>query len=173
MELLFRGRLPIYSIVKEHVTLPQLRDTMKDILEHLDTGIYFLSDAGLAIDWQQLEAVPDWMIFHVDGCSITNSEIYLQTVAQALKSPEYCMYNFDAMLDCLRSIPVYRVGANRYVIFYTDFNTFYSHDKQQFDVALEVFQDAVSSWQERRPSLRLNVILIGSPIDLPKFAQIL
>lgn len=78
---------------------------MKDILQNLDTGIYFLSDVDLAIDWQQLETFHDWMIFHVDGRLITNREIYLQTVAQALKSPDYCMYNFDAMLDCLSKYP--------------------------------------------------------------------
>lgn len=174
MELLCRGRLQIYSIVNKQITLPRFRATMKDILQNLDTGIYFfLSDAGLAIDWQQLGAVPDWMIFHIDGRSITSNEVYLQTVAQALKSPEYCMYNFDAMLNCLRLLSVYNPGAYRYVIAYDDFNTFHAQDEIQFDTALEIFHYAISSWRERRPDLRLNVILIGSPIELPEFVQIL
>ena len=146
---------------------------MIDILKDLETGVYFLSDDDLVIDWQQLEAAQDWMIFRLDGRSITNEEGYLQKLSQSLKSPDYCTENFDAMLDCLRTIAVYHSGADRYVIFYTDYHAFRSHNKQQSDLALKIFQYAGLTWQKRRPDLRLNIMLIGQKHELPEFVQML
>lgn len=142
-----------------------------DILKNLDTGLYYFPNASSVVDWDQLQSVQGWKIFHLEGSTITNQEEYLEKLTQSLEATEDCTYNFDMMLDCLRLIPEYSTSASRYVIAYTNYDTFLSHDKEKFNLALYVFYHAVLTWREKLPNTQLNIILMGQKRELPEYVE--
>ena len=52
----------------------------------------------------------------VDGAEIPDKESLLKALAAALKVPAYFGHNWDALLDCLRSLPDFTAAKNHVLI---------------------------------------------------------
>ena len=121
----------------------------------------FLSLAGKDLKAEEIEKLFSPLCFftaRLDGAEIKNKAALLSALAAGLKFPAYFGYNWDALLDCLRSLPDfikaggYAVIIERSALFLADSPS----DREDFrDIA-----ETAAVFLAEKYKLRLKVVML-------------
>ncbi len=88
--------------------------------ELLEGKEVFLRPDGKDLKAEEIEKLfspLDFFTLRLDGAEIRNKAALLPALAAGLKFPSYFGYNWDALLDCLRSLPDFiRAGGYAVII---------------------------------------------------------
>ena len=79
--------------------------------------------AGGAIGLEKLFPAPGYFVAYIDGASIQDKAALMAALAAAFRFPAYFGRNWDALLDCLRSLPD-EIPAKGYVLAIKSSKTF-------------------------------------------------
>jgi len=83
----------------------------------LDNGEAFVkADGNGAEDIEKMFSPPGFFTVRLDGGKLSGKEELLSALAAGLRFPAYFGHNWDALLDCLRSLPEFLRAAGYAVI---------------------------------------------------------
>ncbi len=86
---------------------------MSGILD--DKAVFVSGNAMTAEKIEKLFSPLDFFTARLDGANIKNKPELLTALAAGLRFPEYFGHNWDALLDCLRSLPEF-ISARGYAV---------------------------------------------------------
>jgi hypothetical protein len=86
---------------------------MSGILD--DKAVFLSGQAMTAEKIEKLFSPLGFFTARLDGAAIQNKAELLAALAVALRFPEYFGHNWDALLDCLRSLPEF-ISARGYAV---------------------------------------------------------
>jgi len=86
---------------------------MSDLLN--DNSVFVNGKTGTAEEIEELFSPPGFFTARLDGAEIKNERELLAALAAALRFPAYFGHNWDALLDCLRSLPDF-ISAGGYAV---------------------------------------------------------
>ena len=75
----------------------------------------FLDLRGKAEEIEKLFPPPAYFTAHIDGAQVPDKAALMPALAAAFRFPAYFGHNWDALLDCLRSLPD-EIPAKGYVL---------------------------------------------------------
>ena len=112
----------------------------------LSTGLYRVTTA-VNIDELSALCKEYWFqFFHIDGNEVKTKAEFFQASAQMMNLPDYFGDNWDAFSDCINDLSW--LSADGYILLYTQPDHFAHSDPSEWSIALDIFQEAVESWQE-------------------------
>lgn len=80
-----------------------------------DKTVFVSGETGTAEEIEMLFSPLGFFTARLDGAKIKNKRELLASLAAALRFPVYFGHNWDALLDCLRSLPDL-IGARGYAV---------------------------------------------------------
>ena len=80
------------------------------------------------------------------GCE--DGHIALARIAEALRFPEWFGANWDALADCMSDLSWW--PSTGYVLVFEHASEWRMHDRDSFDIALEILGETTARWAEER-----------------------
>ena len=84
-------------------------------------------------------------IFYLDGREICDKPSFLRKIATVMQFPDYFGQNWDALDECITDLDWF--SAERYVLIYAQPDVFAKAAPQEWEIAYEILQSAVTYWQ--------------------------
>lgn len=101
---------------------------------------------------------PVYLVAWLEGSEVPDKAALMDAVAAALRFPSYFGRNWDALLDCLRSLPEFN-PAGGYVLAIKDSASFLSASRQDREDFLDVANTAAVFLREKL-KLPFKVVLL-------------
>ncbi len=110
-------------------------------------GAYF-SDVRDREDLVEAANVLQYAVVPVDLRGCEDGGTGLSRIAEALRFPEWFGGNWDALADCLNDLSWW--PSEGYVLVLEHASEWRAHDRESFDMALEILGEAAARWAEER-----------------------
>jgi hypothetical protein len=121
--------------------------------------VFLTPDGGLkAEDIERTCLPPGFFSARLDGAKIKTKRDLLTALAAGLKFPAYFGYNWDALLDCLRSLPEF-MNAGGYAVIIEESGLML----EEAPAELEAFRETASSaagFLMEKYKLRLKIVML-------------
>lgn len=85
-----------------------------------------------------------FQFFYINGNKITSKADFFQISAEIMNFPDYFGENWDAFNDCINDLSW--LPANGYLLLYTQPDNFAQNAPQEWEIALDIFQEVVEYW---------------------------
>ncbi len=145
--------------------MAKLSDLLTDSKE---SGVYLLERSVAVAEVKRLAKQHDLVCFVIDGKSVRGKDQFLMQAATALKFPDYFGYNWDAFADCLTDMEWHK--RDGFVILYDNFDPLAANERNEFEVALEIFKESSEFW--RGQGKLMIVLLSGNPENAKGLLQV-
>lgn len=137
-------------------------------LDNLLTGkttpnVYRLTSRAAATTITNRVEKAGWRCFVIDGDTIQNKRSFIETSSRALNFPTWSGKNWDAFYDSLTSLS--QSPADGYVVLYENFANFATDQAQEWQMALEILQDAVRFWQQHNKPMIVLLRKTGGVVN--------
>ena len=121
----------------------------------------FLGLAGKDIKTEEIEKLFSpfgFFTVRLDGAEISNKGTLLAAMAAGLKFPSYFGYNWDALLDCLRSLPDF-IKAGGYAVMIERSGLFLAESPADLENFRDIAETAAAFLAEKY-KLQLKIIML-------------
>lgn len=88
-----------------------------------------------------------WLLFWLAGQAVTEKDEYLDLCAETFAFPDWFGRDWDALGDCLTDLTWQVHGAGHLVV-YAGWQALAESDEDAFEVALDVFEEAIDLWRD-------------------------
>jgi RNAse (barnase) inhibitor barstar len=120
------------------------------------TGVYHLNrDAG---QLAKSAAEAGLSVWRVDIGDARDKADFLGKIAAAMRFPDTFGGNWDAFADCLRDLSW--VEGSGYVLIFENSQNFCITHRDEFDVAMDIFDDAAAYWRDEGKPFW---VMVGGP----------
>ncbi len=122
--------------------------------------VRFIRAEGKDIKAEEIEKLfPPLSLFIsvMDGAEVPDKESLLKSLASVLRFPAYFGYNWDALLDCMRSLPDF-TGAKNHILIIKNSNLFLKDSQGALAVFRETVEEAADFLEENYKGF-LKVVL--------------
>ena len=124
-----------------------------------EEGLFLdLRARGTAEEIEKLFPPPSYFTAYVDGALIRDKAGLLDALAAAFKFPSYFGKNWDALLDCLRSLPD-GLPARGYVLAVRNSSSFLSSSPRDLEDFAEIAGEARSFLMDKFKAVFVVVLL--------------
>jgi len=89
-----------------------------------------------------------FFVFRLDGAGVKGKRELLAVLAAGLKFPAYFGYNWDALLDCLRSLPDF-IQARGYAVIIERFDLFLKDSPAELEDFRDIAETAAGFLSEK------------------------
>jgi len=107
-----------------------------------------------AEDIARLYPPPAFYTAYLDGAAVPDKAALLKALAAGFKFPSYFGHNWDALLDCLRTLPEF-LPARGYVLAVTGYGSLLSGDPAELENFRDVAAEAASFLSSQGLSFRI------------------
>jgi hypothetical protein len=108
-----------------------------------------------------------WRCVVLDGAHIRSKECFLEECERSYRFPAWFGHNWDALADCLADLswlpPPDRESGTGILTVYDDCDVFARSALDDFDIALEVWEEVAEAW--RRMGVPFTVLMRGEGMD--------
>ncbi len=111
------------------------------------SGVYFLEGYPTSEELEELARSESLAFFLIPGEDVTDKDQFLGRCAEALYFPDYFGKNWDALDDCLTDMSWHEAGG--YLILFRNCDAFAVESPEDFETALQVFNDSAEFWREQ------------------------
>ncbi len=108
-------------------------------------GVYRLAGRGRPDSLLATVAEWGWRPFYIDGKMIVDKRTFLAAAGQSMAFPDYAGTNWDAFEELIQDLAW--LPAPGYVLLYDHVHRFAGAVPGQWQIALDIFQRAVATWQ--------------------------
>jgi|HigsolmetaAR202D_1030399.scaffolds.fasta_scaffold00193_23 RNAse (barnase) inhibitor barstar len=109
------------------------------------SGVYKTRSRFLPATIRQAVEQRSGRFFYLDGAQVKDKASFLAAAAQAFEFPDYFGKNWDAFSDCINDLSW--APSQRYVVLYDQADLFIETSPDDWDIALEILEEAAQRWQ--------------------------
>jgi RNAse (barnase) inhibitor barstar len=121
--------------------------------QEVPSGVYKTRSRFLPATIRQAVEQRSGRFFYLDGRQISNKATFLAGAAQAFEFPDYFGKNWDAFSDSINDLSW--APSQRYVALYDSADLLSEQSPDEWDIALEIFEEAAQRWQADGVSFHL------------------
>jgi RNAse (barnase) inhibitor barstar len=118
-----------------------------------ESGVYLLEEGKPSEELRSMATGQSLLFVHLDGAQIENKSQFLDSIAKAMGFPDYFGRNWDALADCLTSLP--EEAAPGWVILYEQLTNFANTNREDFEIAVDIFKGAAEFWRNQGKSFHV------------------
>lgn len=94
-----------------------------------------------------------FQVFHLEGQSITNRDLYFQKIADLFQFPDYFGHNWDAVADCLTDLS-WEEGDRILIVYSHSQGLSEEHD---WEIAIRIWANTIEFWGQQ--GVMVSVVL--------------